>query len=102
MVHEPEFKKLPANCFPLKLLSEHGLCIPSERKKWLGTRTNELNNIIRYGSKCDHIPVRKRSEAENPDPDFQLQGEDPWPAAPPLLCRGPRACGMKHSTLSLA
>lgn len=100
MVHKLEFKKLPANCFPLKLLSEHGLCIPSKRKKLLGIRTNELNKVIRYSSKYDHPPVRKRSEAENSDPDFKLQGEDTWPAAPPLPCRGPRACRMKYSTLS--
>lgn len=37
------FEKLPANCFLLKLLSEHGLCIPNKRKELLEMRTNEVS-----------------------------------------------------------
>lgn len=78
MVPAPEFTKLPANCFLLKFLSEHGLCIPSKKKKLLGMRTNEMNKVIRHFSKHDHYyPIRKHSEAENSGPDFELQGEGP-------------------------
>lgn len=54
------FKKLPANCFLTKLLSEHGLCIPSKRKKLLEKRTNELKKVIRYFSKYKHYAIRKQ------------------------------------------
>lgn len=56
--------KLPANCFLLKLLSGHGLCIPNKRKKSLEIRTNELKKVIRHSFKHDN----KHSNAENSDP----------------------------------
>lgn len=60
-LHGSQFKKLPANCFQTKLLSEHGLCIPSKRKKLLEERTNKLKRVIRYFSKYEHSPIRKQN-----------------------------------------
>lgn len=87
------FEKLPANCFLLKLLSEHGLCIPNKRKELLEVRTNELKKVIRYCSKYEHSSIRKRSEAENSDPDFKCLGEgQSWVCSDPSLAAVSLCC----------
>lgn len=53
-LHELQFKKLPAKCFLLKLLSGHGLCTPNKKKKSLEMRTNVLKKVIRHFFKNDN------------------------------------------------